>query len=159
MVASNVIIQLIGVVAKLNAIVKIRKYKGFHEGNHFILMAMEVHNTLECDMDRFIRECARLFHNRQSRGHLSLFFCIQFFKQCVSIALQFVLTFTIKRKITLAGDACSRPPIISRLQKTLKGLWVRYFPTMRGINLLLFFSSYGLFVFWPFFGLPFLSPL
>jgi len=43
MVASNVIIQLIGVVVKLNAIVKICKYKGFHEGHHFIPMAMEVH--------------------------------------------------------------------------------------------------------------------
>ncbi len=27
---------------KLNAIVKIRKYKGLHEGHHFILMPMEV---------------------------------------------------------------------------------------------------------------------
>jgi hypothetical protein len=159
MVASNVNIQLIGVVAKLNAIVKIHKYKGFHEGNHFIPMAMEVHNTFEHDIDHYIRECACLFHDRQSRGHLSLFFCIQFFKQRVSITLQCVLAFIIKRKITLAGDACSRPPIISRLQETLERLWVRYFPTMRGINLLLFFGSYGLFVFWPFFGLPFSSPL
>jgi hypothetical protein len=33
------------VVAKLNTIAKIRKYKGFHEGHHFIPMAMELHNT------------------------------------------------------------------------------------------------------------------
>jgi hypothetical protein len=44
-------------------------------------------------------------------GHLSLSFCIQFFKQRVSIALQCALTFAIERKIMLVGDACSRPPI------------------------------------------------
>jgi hypothetical protein len=49
---------------KLNAIAKICKYRGFHEGQHFIPMAMEVHGTLMCDMDRFIKECVHLFHNR-----------------------------------------------------------------------------------------------
>jgi hypothetical protein len=39
-------------------------------------------------------------------------FCIQFFKQRVNIILQHALAFAIKRKIALAGDACSRPPII-----------------------------------------------
>ncbi len=43
--ASNVINRPINVVAKLNTIAKIRKYKGFHEGHHFIPMAMELHNT------------------------------------------------------------------------------------------------------------------
>jgi hypothetical protein len=85
--ALNVISQPTSAIAKLSVIVKIRKYKGFHEGHHFILLAMEVHNTHGCDMDRFIKECVRLFHNRQSRGYLSLYFCIQFFRQCVSIAL------------------------------------------------------------------------
>jgi hypothetical protein len=33
------------------------------------------------------------------------------FRQCVSIILQHALAFTIERKIMLAGDACSRPPI------------------------------------------------
>jgi hypothetical protein len=80
MVASNVISQLIGVIAELNAIVNIHKYKGFHEGHHFILMAMEVHDAHVCDMDCFIKERAHLFRNRRSKGHLSLFFCIQFFK-------------------------------------------------------------------------------
>jgi hypothetical protein len=42
---SNVISQLAGVVAKLSAIVKIRKYKNFHEGHHFILVVMEMHNA------------------------------------------------------------------------------------------------------------------
>jgi hypothetical protein len=49
---------------ELNTIAKIRKYKGFHEKHHFIPIAMEVHGTLECDMHRFIKKCARLFHDR-----------------------------------------------------------------------------------------------
>jgi hypothetical protein len=77
-------------------------------------MAMEVHNTPERDMDRFIKECACLFHNRRSRGHLFLSFCIQFFRQCVSIDIQCVLMSAIKKKIALARDACSRPPITFR---------------------------------------------
>ncbi len=39
----NAISQLTNVVAKLNAIIKIRKCKGFHERHHFIPMAMDVH--------------------------------------------------------------------------------------------------------------------
>jgi hypothetical protein len=74
--ALSVINQLTSVVAILNAIVKIHKYRRFHEGHHFILMAMEVHGKLGCDMDCFIRECVHFFHNKQSRGHLSLYFCI-----------------------------------------------------------------------------------
>jgi hypothetical protein len=49
---------------KLSAITKIHKYKRFHEGHHFIPMAMEVHNAPKHDMDHFIKECARLFHDR-----------------------------------------------------------------------------------------------
>jgi len=41
---------------------------------HFIPMAMEVHNIFRHDMDRFIRERVRFFHDKQSRGYLSLFF-------------------------------------------------------------------------------------
>jgi len=77
-------------------------------------MAMEVHNAPRRDMDRFIRECAHLFHNRRLRGHLSLSFCIQFLKQRVSIALQHDLASTIERKIALVGDVCSKPPITIR---------------------------------------------
>jgi hypothetical protein len=72
-------------------------------------MAMEVHGTLGCDMDRFIRECVRLFHYRWSRSHLSSPFCIQFFKQHISIVLQCALTFVVKKKIALTGDVCYRP--------------------------------------------------
>jgi len=72
---------------------------------------MEVYGTRKQDMDRFIKECARLLHDKHSRGHLSLSFWIQFFKQHVSIALQHASTFAIQRKIALASDACSRSPI------------------------------------------------
>jgi len=74
--ATKVISRLADVAKKLSAIVKIRKYKGFLKGHHFTLMAMKVHGAPMCDMDHFIRECAHLFNDRQSRGHLSLFFCI-----------------------------------------------------------------------------------
>ncbi len=52
------------------------------------------------------------FHDRRLRGHLS--FCIQFFRQRVSIALQRALAFAIERKIALVSDVCSKPPIIIR---------------------------------------------
>jgi hypothetical protein len=60
-VVSNVISWLISVVTKFNTIGKIHKYKVLHEGHDFILMAMEVDDTPECDMDHFINECARFF--------------------------------------------------------------------------------------------------
>jgi hypothetical protein len=77
-------------------------------------MAMEVHGAPMCDMDRSIKECAHLFHDGRLISHLSLFFYIQFFKQRVNIAFLRALAFAIERKITLAGDACSRPPITIR---------------------------------------------
>ncbi len=86
-VALNVINRPIGVVAKLNAIAKMHKYTRLHEGHHFILMAMEVHDAPKCDMDCVIKECAHLFHDRQSRGHLSLYFCIQFLRHCVIVVI------------------------------------------------------------------------
>jgi hypothetical protein len=74
------------------------------------MMAMEVHDILRCDMDHFIKECVRLSHDKQSRCHLCLSFCIQFFRQCVSIVRQCPLALTIEKKITLTGDVCSKPP-------------------------------------------------
>jgi len=112
--ASSVISRLVGAIAKLNTIIKIYKYKRFQERHLFISMAMEVHGAPMHDMDRFIRECTRLFHDRQSKGHLSLSFCIQFFKQHVNITFKRALAFAIKRKIVLASDVCSRPHITSR---------------------------------------------
>jgi hypothetical protein len=80
MVATSVISRFTSATVELSVIVKIHKYKEIHEGHHFIPMAMEVHNALERDMDHFISECACLFHDRHLRNHLSLYFCIQFFK-------------------------------------------------------------------------------
>jgi hypothetical protein len=77
-------------------------------------MAIEVHNTLEQNMDCFIMECARLFHDRWLGSHLSLFFCIHFFRQCVSVAFQCALVFDIERKFVLASDVCFKPPITIR---------------------------------------------
>jgi hypothetical protein len=111
MMALNVISWLVGVVAELSAIPKIRKYRRVHEGHHFILMAMQVHDPLGHDMDRFIRECTHLFHDRWLGGHLSLSFCIQFLREHVNIVLQCVLAFAIKSKFALAGDACFKPHI------------------------------------------------
>ncbi len=75
---------------------------------------MEVHNTPRRDMDRVIREHVHLFHDRQSRGHLSLSFCVHFFKQHFSITLQHDLASTIEKKIALVGNVCSKPPITIR---------------------------------------------
>jgi hypothetical protein len=47
---------------KFNAIGKICKYIRLHEGHHYILITMEVHSAPRRDMDRFIRECVRIFH-------------------------------------------------------------------------------------------------
>ncbi len=85
MMALSVISPPVGAIAEPSAIVKIHKYRRLQEGHHFISTAMEVHGTPERDMDRFIREFVHLFHDRRSKGHLSLSFCIQFFKQHVSI--------------------------------------------------------------------------
>jgi hypothetical protein len=75
-VALNVINQLTGATATLSAIIKIRKYIRLCEGHYYIPMAMEVHNALGRDMDRFIRKCVHLFHDRRSKGHLFLSFHI-----------------------------------------------------------------------------------
>ncbi len=99
---------------KINTIPKIRKYIRLHEEHHFIPMAMEVRGAPKHDMDYFLKELAHLFHDRGLKDHLSLSFYIQFFKQCVNIIFEHVLTSVIKRKIKLTGDACSRSPIIIR---------------------------------------------
>jgi len=83
--ASSVINPLVGATVEPSAITKIHKYKRIQKRHHFIPMAMEVHDALEHDMDRFIKEFVHLFHNRRSKGHLYLSFCIQFFKQHVNI--------------------------------------------------------------------------
>jgi hypothetical protein len=77
-VATNVISRPASVAMKLSTIVNIHKYIGLHEGHHFIMMAMEVHGAPRCDMDCFIVECARLFHNRRSGGHYFYLFAFNF---------------------------------------------------------------------------------
>ncbi len=158
-VAISVISRPTRATAELNAIAKICKYRGLHKGHHFMPMAMEMHHAPGCDMDCFIRECAYLFYKRQSRSYVSLFFCIQFFRQCVNIAFQRALTYAIKRKIALAKDAYSRPPIIIKFHnlhandiREVVGEIVSY---NKRDQLSPFFGSYRLCVFWPFFGLPF----
>jgi hypothetical protein len=74
--AITIISRPTNVGTKLNIIVKISEHRRFHEKRHFIPIAMEVHCAPECDMDCFTRECAHLFHNRQSRDHLVLSICI-----------------------------------------------------------------------------------
>jgi hypothetical protein len=78
--ALSVINQLASAIVELSAITKIHKYKRFHERDHFISMAMEVHCTLGCDMDHFMKKCACVFHDKQSGIHLSSSFCIQIFR-------------------------------------------------------------------------------
>jgi hypothetical protein len=56
MMATSVISQPTSAIVEFNTIAKIRKYKEIHEGHHFILIAMEVHNAPKCDMDCFIRD-------------------------------------------------------------------------------------------------------
>jgi len=110
-------------------------------------MAMEVHDTLRHNMDCLIRKCACLFHDRWSKDYLSFFFCIQLFKQCVNIALQHALASTIKRKIALATNVCSK---LICMQTTLEGMWVRdSFLPWKGLAFSCFFGSCGLCVFWP----------
>jgi hypothetical protein len=109
-VASSVINRPTGVVVELNTIVKINKYKGFHEGHHFIPMARRCTTYLVWYGSFHQRMCSFFSWWIFERS----FFCIQFFKQCVSIILQCALTFAVKRKIVLVGDACFRPPIIIR---------------------------------------------
>jgi hypothetical protein len=82
-----------------------------------------------CDMDCFVRECVCLFHNKQSKGHLSLFFGIQFFRQRVSFALQCALVFVIDRRLfwreMFVPNLILFLDLTIYMQVTLKGLWVR----------------------------------
>jgi hypothetical protein len=65
--------KLAGVIVKLNTIVKICMYKRFHEGHHYIPMAMEVHDAFGCDMDYFIKECACIFCKTIGRSFILVF--------------------------------------------------------------------------------------
>jgi hypothetical protein len=75
---------------------------------------MKVHDITKHDINCFIKECAHLFNNRWLKSHLSLSFCIQLFKQLVSIFFQRALASIIKRKIALANHVCFRPLVTIR---------------------------------------------
>jgi hypothetical protein len=77
-------------------------------------MAMEVYGTLVCDMDRFIEEHVCLFHNSRLGNHLSFFFAFNFLGSMLVLFLSMLKTYVRERKIALARNACSRPPIIIR---------------------------------------------
>jgi hypothetical protein len=107
--ALNVISQLASVATKLNIITKICKYRGFHEGHHFILMAMEVHLGVIWVISS--RNVPIFFTiNNQKVNYIYLF--AFFLRQYVNIVFQHALASTVERKIVLAGDVCSTPPII-----------------------------------------------
>ncbi len=53
--------RLANALIELHAIAKIHKHRGLHEGHHFILMGMEVHNTPKHVMYRFIKELFIIF--------------------------------------------------------------------------------------------------
>ncbi len=99
MVATNVINWLIGVIAKFNAIVKICKYRKFHERHHFIPMAMEMHDTPECDKDHFIKECVHLSHDRWSRSHLSFFFAFSFSSRMLVLFFNMIWPLLYKERL------------------------------------------------------------
>jgi hypothetical protein len=50
---SSVINRPTSAIVELNAITKFHKYRRFHEGHHFILMAMEVHSALGAQYGSF----------------------------------------------------------------------------------------------------------
>jgi hypothetical protein len=109
--ARSVISRSIGVIAELNTIIKIHKYKGLYEKHHFIRMAMEVRGAPRCDMDCFFRECVHFLHIGNQKAIYPLFFCINFLRQHVNIAFQHALDSIIERKIMLTRDAYSKAPI------------------------------------------------
>jgi hypothetical protein len=75
-------------------------------------------------------------------------FCIQFFRQHISIALQCALTSAIKRKIALANDVFSRPPITIKFHDLHIGDIKRAMGEIGSYHKFLpFFGSYGVCVF------------
>ncbi len=86
------------------------------------------------------------------------FFCIQFFKQHLSIAFQHALAFVIQRKIVLVGDVYSKPPLIIKFMILLVGDIKRVVdeivPYHKKDQLSPFFGSYWLCLF----GLLFCHP-
>jgi hypothetical protein len=90
---------------------------------------MEVHNIHECDMDRFIRECVHLFHDRRSKDNLSFLFLHSIFQPHINIAFQHALTFVVEKKLHWQVMLVLDLPLLLYLticmQVTLEGPWVK----------------------------------
>ncbi len=81
---------------------------------HFILMAMEVHNMFRHDMDCFIRECVHLFHDKQSRGYLSLSLLHLIFQAMCQYCFSACFNLCYRKKDCIGGRYFSKPPMTIR---------------------------------------------
>ncbi len=106
-------------------------------------MVVHVHDTHGCDMNRFIRKCGRLFHNRQSKNHLILFVCIQFSRQCINITFQHALAsiLLLQRGILLILNLLLLLDFTICMRATLERFGLRQLHTTIGISSL-FFSQF-----------------
>ncbi len=86
------------------------------------------------------------FSQQTIESHLSLSFCIQFFKHHVNIALQCVLASAIERKIVLMIDVWSKRPITIRSHNLhvddIKGAVGEIASYTRGTSSLSFFFGF-----------------
>jgi len=100
------------VVAELNVISKIRKYRMLHEGHHFILMAMEVHDALGMIWIILSRNVLALFMtNDRKVNYFCLFaFIFKVFLRCQYCFLA-CFSFYYREEDCFGGDACFRHPI------------------------------------------------
>ncbi len=99
-------------------------------------------------------------------SNLHLLYCM------ITLAMLFLMTLEhwkhpvqlieniLQKQWTIVCLVLMRSTLTICMQVTLEGPWVRQPPTTRETSSLpFFFGSCKLFIFWPFFGLPFLSPL
>ncbi|KAG6548135.1 hypothetical protein Mapa_010415 [Marchantia paleacea] len=68
----------------------------------FVHLVLELYGAMYIDLDMFVRYCEGAYHTRRHGVSFSLGYCIVYFRQRVSIALQIALA----GAITL-GDASS----------------------------------------------------
>jgi len=92
------------------------------------------------------------FYNTQLGSQFFLSFCIQFFKQCVSIVFKCALAFVIERMTTLASDACSKTPINIKFHNlhgdNIRKAMGEIASYHKELSLSFFFGSCGLFLLW-----------
>ncbi len=85
MVVSSIISRSSYVVVELRTIVKIRKYKRFHEGHHFIPMVAMKCTTHLCVTWIVSSRNVLVFSTINDQGVIYPFFCIQILKQGVKL--------------------------------------------------------------------------